>query len=350
MRLVYCAAAVFLHLALTLVVAAQEDLSRRNELPSRIGGPACTNTLSGGTAMLQGSLNVQGVSASEKAPTFTISVFASGILVTRQKIKNGGSFNFTCIPNDSVTLTAEVDSIEMANYSLGQLLAPPSMNRQDIFINWSEAGTRLRNRGAVISARNAYERTEPNQKIFDRAMAEAERKKGDLAVKLLGELVERDPNDYVALYELGTLHFMRERFDLATNVFEKAISVKPDHVPSILGLGRTYLSANRPDDAITFLEKGTSANPASPDLHHYLGEAYLRVKKGSLAITHWNKAIELDPFGKADIHLRIAALYHVAGAKHLAANEYRLLLEKMPNHPDREKLKEYIAQNSAGGN
>jgi len=80
-------------------------------------------------------------------------------------------------------------------------------------------------------------------------------------------------------------------------------------------------------------------------VNHYLGEAYFQIRKGSLGIPHMNRAIEIDPNGKADLHLRIAALYNVAGAKALAANEYKLFLQKRPDYPDRQKMEKYIAEN-----
>jgi len=44
---------------------AQEDISRQNDLPNRIGGNLCANRPSGGNSTLNGSLNVSGVSSSE---------------------------------------------------------------------------------------------------------------------------------------------------------------------------------------------------------------------------------------------------------------------------------------------
>ena len=37
---------------------------------------------------------------------------------------------------------------------------------------------------------------------------------------------------------------------------------------------------------------------------------------------------------------------NAAGAKDLAAQEYKLLLQAKPNHPDKEKMLQYIAENS----
>ena len=59
-----------------------------------------------------------------------------------------------------------------------------------------------------------------------------------------------------------------------------------------------------------------------------------------------NEAIRLAPDEKAQIHLRLAALYNAAGVKERAANEYRLFLAKRPGHPERKNLEKYIQENS----
>jgi Tfp pilus assembly protein PilF len=71
----------------------------------------------------------------------------------------------------------------------------------------------------------------------------------------------------------------------------------------------------------------------------------LQIKNGSNAVVYLYEAIKLDPIGKADAHLRLAALYNGAGLKDKAAAEYEQFLQKKPDYPDRRKLELYISQN-----
>jgi hypothetical protein len=71
----------------------------------------------------------------------------------------------------------------------------------------------------------------------------------------------------------------------------------------------------------------------------------LQIKKGSKAVGYLYEAIRLDPQGKADVHLRIAALYHGAGLKQKAAVEYEQFLVKRPDYPEKKKLQQYVADN-----
>jgi len=111
-------------------------------------------------------------------------------------------------------------------------------------------------------------------------------------------------------------------------------------------MGRVDLALRNISGAIEFLNQAYKLEPDSADINHFLGEAYLQNKQGSLAISYMRKAIEISPVAKADLHLRIAWLYDDAGAKNLAAQEYKLFLQQRPSYPERQKLVDYIAANS----
>ena len=58
-----------------------------------------------------------------------------------------------------------------------------------------------------------------------------------------------------------------------------------------------------------------------------------------------NEALKLDPIGMADAHLRLGALYNVAGYKDRAVAEYEQFLQKKPDYPEKQKLMDYIQAN-----
>src|SRR5207253_527196 len=99
------------------------------------------------------------------------------------------------------------------------------------------------------------------------------------------------------------------------------------------------------DGAIEVLTKAVNSKPPSAEANYFLGEAYLNIKKGSKAVAYMNEALRIEPIARAEIHLRIAAIYDNVGLKDLAAAEYDKFLTKRPDYPDRKKLEKYIAQN-----
>ena len=326
----------------TSILVAQDD----SDLPMKIGGNTCESSARAAKATIRGSFNVSGTQNPDQKPKFSIALYAGGIFVSRQSVRNGSAFAFYCVPDTYVTLVAEVDRAEIATVTMGSLAAPPQTNYQDIDVSWSAAHDAVVKRNQVISARNAYERTKDNQKRFDRAMDKLQEDKGQTSLKMLRDLVQLDPNDFVAWSEIGTIQNDNRQFAEAESSFQSALQLKPDYLNALFGIGRAALALKEIERSLKALSDAYKVAPDSPDVNHFLGEAYLQNKQGTLAIQHMRRAIELAPAEKAELHLRIAWLYNAAGAKDLAAEEYRMFLQQRPKYPEKAKLEQYIAENA----
>jgi TolA-binding protein len=99
------------------------------------------------------------------------------------------------------------------------------------------------------------------------------------------------------------------------------------------------------DKAAAVLKPAVEKNPGSADANFLLAEAYLQTGKYEESAALFREALRLDPKGKAEAHLRLAALLSAGGKKAEAAAELKQFLDKHPNHPNREKFEEYIRQN-----
>ena len=113
----------------------------------------------------------------------------------------------------------------------------------------------------------------------------------------------------------------------------------------MISLGRVYLLQQRFEPAIEVLGSAVKFEPNAARAFQLLGEAYLMVKKGTLGAEALNEALRLDPVAMAECHLLLALLYDRAGIRHYASREYRMFLEKVPDHPDSKKFAKYIKEN-----
>jgi tetratricopeptide (TPR) repeat protein len=325
-------------------VAAQDDEARQaSGLPTFIGPRPGANP--GQDATLSGSVVVQGMDESPDAPSLSVAVFSNGAFISRQQIKNRGSFLFSGIPRNGVSIIIELDKQEIGRYQIGVLNPPPLSNRQDVVLTASQFSQAIKRRNEVIAVINAYQRTPDNQKTFEKALSLNKDKKADAAQKMLKQLLAADANDFVAWTELGNIQFTGDKYSDAETSYGKAIALKADFGPALLNFGKLYISEKKFDNAIEVLEKAVALAPESADVNHYLGESYLQAKKGNKAVVYLNKALQLAPLEKAEIHLRLAALYNAANLKDRASNEYKQFLTKVPDHPDRAKFEKYIADN-----
>jgi tetratricopeptide (TPR) repeat protein len=218
--------------------------------------------------------------------------------------------------------------------------------RRDIELEWSggSASTGVK-KTATVSAANFYQRTPANQSLFDKAQEAIKKNDHKQAASLLNQVVSADAKDYPAWTELGTVYFKQEKGGDAEKAFRRALAEKPAFMLALLNLGKLLFSQKNFDAAIETLTKAVEVDPRSAEANYFLGEAYLQIKKGSKAVGYLNEALRLDPVGKAEAHLRLAALYRGAGMKDKAVAEYEQFLAKKPDHPEKQKIQQYIAEN-----
>jgi tetratricopeptide (TPR) repeat protein len=321
-----------------------DEVRTSSGLPTPIAGSRASQNPQLGIE-ISGVLLVEGEGAPSEPPAFLIYVVSqnnNSFVFGRQKVKNRGSFRVEAVPTTLATLVLEINGAEFARYPLN--MGSSQIVRQDITLTWKQIGEALA-KATVIDARKFYQRSAPNQKLFEKAVAEKSNKKSDAAIKLFKEVVNNDAKDFVSWTELGNLYFENKPKE-AEEAYQKALESKPDYFYALLNYGKLQVSQKNYESAIELLTKAATVEPTSADANQFLGEAYLGAKKGSKAVGFLNEAIRLAPVEKAEIHLRLAALYNAANLKDRAVAEYRLFLAKVPEHPEKKKLEQYISDNS----
>ena len=296
---------------------------------------------------LFGDLKVDETNVDEVVPlSFDIMLYTeSGTLIGRQTVTNNSRYRFLEVANGRYDVVVEVEGSEVARVRVLVQSAYKTDFRQDIHLEW-RAGARQRQRAKpqTISAADFYDRPGRNKSRFERAQRLLDNGRDREAASLLKEIVDTDPGDFQAWSELGTAHLMGGELADAERAYRRAIQERPTFALALLNLGRLLITQKRFAESIDPLYSATQARPNSADAHFLLGKTYLNVKQGSKAVPQLNEALRLDPQGKADAHLLLAALYDAAGLKDRAANEYEQFLLKRRNYVDRKKLERYIIE------
>ncbi|MGI8896955.1 MAG: tetratricopeptide repeat protein [Pyrinomonadaceae bacterium] len=270
----------------------------------------------------------------------------SGRMVDRQVVVNNGRFRFFGVRNGEYDLVIEHETAEIGRIRVMVQSTYRTDFRQDIALELKPGfSTRSRPRPGTISVEDTHERGAATKSVFSEASQELTKKNYARAIALLRQIVSVDPGDFQAWTEMGTAYLMQKDYAEAEKAYAKAVETRPTFFLALLNLGRLHLLQKNFEGAVAVLTKAVEVKSASAEANYYLGEAYLQVKKGSKAVGYLNEALKLDPIGKADAHLRLAALYNAAGIKDQAAVEYQEFLKKKPDYPDKKKLEQYIAQN-----
>lgn len=287
-----------------------------------------------------GRINLQGFEGT-KLPKITITLTDRSRNEQRYTIDRNGYYCFRGVDGGGGTLVIDVDGNEVERRSLSSSTSHLRQHRQDFDIFASGPVQK----SGTISAKFVYQRDAANSALFDKALEAEQKKDPKGAAKLLREVLGNDPRDYVAWARLGSIYFELNDLGSAEKAYTESIRFKPDFSFAMMNIGRIYLAKNDPENAIKFLERATQLEPNAPRGFQLLGEAYLLAKKGTLGVEALNEAIRLDPIGMADSHLLMATLYDRAGAKSWASREYKLFLEKKPDHADKKKFEKYIKDN-----
>lgn len=307
--------------------------------------PAVTVHAQSGDHMLFGDLSVDESKVTGLKPlTFDVILYSeSGVLVSRQPVASNGRFRFNNLAMGGYQLVIEVEAAEVARVSVD--IRSPLLKdvRRDISLEWRLPSSS--SKAGLISAADNYVRSALNQRLLKLAREASAKKRYAKAGELLQQIVKSDPKDFQAWTELANTHFLQKNLAAAENEYLHALDAHPGFFHALFNLGRLELSQKRYDVAIEALKKAVKAQPTSPDANYFLGEAYLQAKKGSVAVEYFREALRLDPMGMAEVHLRLALLYHAAGARDKAATEYEEFLKKRPGYPERQKLQKYIASN-----
>lgn len=279
-----------------------------------------------------------------QAITLYVLLYAEGgQLLARQTVPGNGRYRFNSIRDGRYEVVVEIENVEKARVPV-QIRSPFKTDfRQDIEFQLRD--TSPGSKSSVISAADYHDRTNSNKTVFRRAQEAIERKYYDDAVALLQTIVQSDPSDFPAWFELGTVYFIQKDFENAEQAYLKALAKHPEYVLALISLGRLRITLKNFDGAIEVLSKAVKVEPMSSQANYFLGEAFLQVKLGSKAVPYLNMAIKLDPSGMAEAHLRLAALYNARNLKDKAAAEYEAFLRKKPDYPDRKRIKEYISAN-----
>lgn len=293
------------------------------------------------TAFVYGRLDLKGYEG-KKLPKITVVLLDRQNNEKRITVDRSGNYCFRETNGSGGIIVIEVEGVEATRRSLPSGGAPAPI-RQDFEL--LATGNEKLGPPKTISAKYNYPRNAKNSELFANAAVAENGKDHKKAIALLQELVAADPMDYSAWAKLGALYFDQNKMGDAETAFQSALKAKPDFGPGMVNLGRIFLAQKQLDKAIDVLFKATEIEPNNARGFQLLGEAYILNKKGSLGVEALNEAIRLDPIGMAESHLLMAMLYDRAGYKPMASREYRIFLEKVPNHPDKKKFEKYIKDN-----
>lgn len=289
---------------------------------------------------IYGRIRVKGLDPAAKFPKISVVYTNRGQSPNRLTVGKSGNYCFKITSGSGGTLMVDMDGVEVARRDVSNFST--AQQREDFEI------VAPATRGAapgVISSKFNHPRNEKTAELYVNAALAEKNKDLGKAVDLTMNIVAIDPADFIAWAYLGTLYFQQGSLADAEAAFRKSLELKVEYPTPWVNIGRIRVAQKQIEAAIEIFKHAAALDPTSARTFQLLGEAYLQSRQGTLGAQALNEAIKLDPIGMAECHLQLAHLYQLAGAKPLAAKEYKLFLKKVPNHADSKKFEMYIKEN-----
>ena len=333
--------------AAALLAAAFVALTAQGTLAQIAGARAPVGGL-GGEHEIYGEFKVDESKAGEKVPGSFVLVLMTdtGKVIERQSAMVNSTYKFFGLRNGNYEIVVESAGMSIARIPVTINSSRKTEVRQNIEMEWvpptpSKAGAKP----GAISTADYYERPAGNQPLFDQALAAVKKKKHEDAVALLRQVVAADGKDHIAWAYLGAEQSALKDAAEAERSYKRALELRPDLLAAALNLGRLYAIEKNFNAAAEVLKPAVEKHPDSADATFLLAQSYLQTGKNDEAVPLFREAVRLDPKGKSEAHLGLAAILNAAGQKDKAAVELEQFLAKQPNDPRREKFEEYIRQN-----
>jgi tetratricopeptide (TPR) repeat protein len=115
------------------------------------------------------------------------------------------------------------------------------------------------------------------------------------AIAAAKDIVELDPNNADAEYNLGYMYVKEQRFAEAVDVFKRAIELRPDFEHAYMNLGYCYSQLGQFSNAISAFQELVKLIPDNDNAWFNIAVNYMQQKKWSSAVEPLRKVIELRP-------------------------------------------------------
>ncbi len=129
----------------------------------------------------------------------------------------------------------------------------------------------------------------------------------DKAIDSARKVVELDPKNHVAVYNLGVMFQKLKRNDEAIATFQQSLTIKPDFENAWYSIGRCYSDQKKYRESIEAFKKFCEIVPDSAEGWLFVGMNYMYLKDFAGAIDPLQKCIALRPdYGAAIYNLGIS--------------------------------------------
>ena len=148
---------------------------------------------------------------------------------------------------------------------------------------------------------------------------------------LLRDTVSKNPNAWMAHYNLGILLREKNQFEAAKHHYKITIQIKPDHAKAHNNLGIIFKRQGHVQEAIAHYRQALAIKANFFQAHYNLGVVLMDQGKIDQAIRSYQEALRIDATDP-DLYLELAKAFKAQGKDEQAAKSYRRAIELGQKH------------------
>ncbi len=158
----------------------------------------------------------------------------------------------------------------------------------------------------------------------------------DKAVEAARKVIEINPTNELAVFNLGIMFMKLEKYDDAVKAFRDALALKPDYASALYNIGYSYSLAKKWKESVEGFQKYVELTPEDSLGYLNIGVGYMMLKKFEAALEPLRKCVELKP-DNAVAHYNLAIVYLNLKDTYSAREVYKTLLNLNPEYAARLK-------------
>ncbi|RHZ64245.1 hypothetical protein Glove_326g60 [Diversispora epigaea] len=169
-------------------------------------------------------------------------------------------------------------------------------------------------------------------KLFSQGKAYLLLTKYNGALTNFNNLLEKEPNNNLALRLRGETYLRLEKYNEALTDLNKLLEKEPNNTFALRLRGETYLRLEEYNEALTDFNELLEKEPNNTFALRLRGETYRKLEKYNEALTDFNNLLKKEPNNTFALRLR-GETYQKLKMHHKALIDFNNLLKKEPNNP-----------------
>jgi tetratricopeptide (TPR) repeat protein len=115
------------------------------------------------------------------------------------------------------------------------------------------------------------------------------------ALSLLKRIIENDPHDHKAIWQIGEIYLITGDFETAELLIEKAIAINPSNPKYYMSIVELLYNTERKREAVDVMEKVVKLRPTVPSYLLTLADLYNELGDVDNAKKNYFRVLEYEP-------------------------------------------------------